>query len=624
MLETIRKHAGSWLVKALFGLLILSFAAWGIGDMLRPASLDRVAITVGNIEIETRVVRDELRLEMQRMQSIMQRPVDAGMAREFGLLERIVEQTVTRALIDSVARELGLAIGDDSLLAAIQADSNFAGIDNRFDPAIFRMSLQRAGYSEVGYLQALRNDKLRQQLLGAIDVGARAPRQVAAALHLHREQRRVAETLYLKNSTLPDPGTAPIEELRAYYNENQNRWLSSELRALTAILILPESLHAEIKISDEEIENEYQSRRAEFEEIEQRTLEQVLLADETAARKVEAAIKEGKSLEDAASANGTEVIALGVVLQTELPLELAGPVFAAAQGAVVGPIASPLGWHLMRASSVIPGRTKPLAEVRDSLRAEMMRREAADVVARMSNRLDDALAAGATLEDVAQKMDFKLLKIDAVSARGGDADGQRRTDLPAWPEFLETAFRQGVREEGQLMQARDGGAFVIRVDEAIPAAPRPFEKVQLDVARVLRGKKLSDAAAARGSQAMARILAGDELTAMATALGFERHKSKPILRRETDPASGATREIVPLLFESKVGDWVSSSVADGFVIARLTEIITVDPANSATAIDALADSLSAGYAGELFEQARGDFRTRFPVSISQRTIDSLL
>ncbi|WP_431269720.1 SurA N-terminal domain-containing protein [Dankookia sp. P2] len=35
MLTALRRLAGTWIAKALFVLLILSFAVWGIGDMAK-------------------------------------------------------------------------------------------------------------------------------------------------------------------------------------------------------------------------------------------------------------------------------------------------------------------------------------------------------------------------------------------------------------------------------------------------------------------------------------------------------------------------------------------------------------------------------------------------------------
>ena len=51
MLQAIRSKAGSFVVKGLFVLLILTFGVWGIGDIFRNRPTDTVIATVGDQNI---------------------------------------------------------------------------------------------------------------------------------------------------------------------------------------------------------------------------------------------------------------------------------------------------------------------------------------------------------------------------------------------------------------------------------------------------------------------------------------------------------------------------------------------------------------------------------------------
>ena len=50
MLNALRNSAGTWVVKVFLGLLVLSFAAWGIGDIFR-LQPDAAVVKVGDTEI---------------------------------------------------------------------------------------------------------------------------------------------------------------------------------------------------------------------------------------------------------------------------------------------------------------------------------------------------------------------------------------------------------------------------------------------------------------------------------------------------------------------------------------------------------------------------------------------
>ena len=57
MLEAIRKRAGSFVVKILFVILVLSFFVWGIADVFRPGSSAEWAAEVGDRKISTQALQ---------------------------------------------------------------------------------------------------------------------------------------------------------------------------------------------------------------------------------------------------------------------------------------------------------------------------------------------------------------------------------------------------------------------------------------------------------------------------------------------------------------------------------------------------------------------------------------
>ena len=70
MLNTMRKYAAGWVAQILLGLLVLSFAAWGIADVFTGAGNHSVA-RVGATDISSvnydRAYRRELQAMSQRV-----------------------------------------------------------------------------------------------------------------------------------------------------------------------------------------------------------------------------------------------------------------------------------------------------------------------------------------------------------------------------------------------------------------------------------------------------------------------------------------------------------------------------------------------------------------------------
>ena len=70
MLQALRSTVGSWVVKILFALLILSFAVWGIGDIFRGRT-DTTVAEVGDVKISTQELDNAFRQELNRLRQML-------------------------------------------------------------------------------------------------------------------------------------------------------------------------------------------------------------------------------------------------------------------------------------------------------------------------------------------------------------------------------------------------------------------------------------------------------------------------------------------------------------------------------------------------------------------------
>ncbi len=90
--------------------------------------------------------------------------------------------------------------------------------------------------------------------------------------------------------------------------------------------------------------------------------------------------------------------------------ELAEPIFALSANGISEPIKTSLGWHLMQVTKIIPADKPTLAEIKDDLLASMKRDQAIESITKSVNKLDDELAAGHALEDIAMSCACVLSK----------------------------------------------------------------------------------------------------------------------------------------------------------------------------------------------------------------------
>ncbi|MGH6830638.1 MAG: SurA N-terminal domain-containing protein, partial [Methylocella sp.] len=87
MLQSMRASAQGWIGRVvmaiLMGLIILSFAIWGIGDIFRGFGANNLA-QVGGVEIGADTYRNAYQTELQVLQRAERRNITNEEARQYG------------------------------------------------------------------------------------------------------------------------------------------------------------------------------------------------------------------------------------------------------------------------------------------------------------------------------------------------------------------------------------------------------------------------------------------------------------------------------------------------------------------------------------------------------------
>lgn len=621
MLQFIRTYAGSWVVKILFVLLIVSFAAWGIGDMIRTGGISSTVASVGKVEIDRAELDQEFRRQMERLRPMVGGNLTTEQARQFGLLDQSLSALVQRALYDQAARDAGISVGPDVVRQRIAEEPAFRNAQNQFDANQFRSVLRNNQLTEDGYVALLRRETARELVAGAVGAGVTPPKPLVQDLYRFRGERRVAEVVTLPNAAIGDVGVPDEAELTRYYEDHQVRFTAPEYRALSIAQLSADEIAKDIQIPDNELRAAYDERADELGTPERRTVEMVLADDEAKAKQIAEAAKT-KGLTAAAKDAGTDVITLDNVTRNELP-EIGDAAFALAQGAVSDAVRSGLGWHVLTVTAIQPGATKTFEEARDQLLAELRKEKAMDSLYSIANRVEDQLASGAPLEEVAQAQSLPIAKIAAVDSSGKAPDG--KDAAPGRPNFaamVQTAFQLASGATSNLTEAPNNVFYAVRVDGVTPAAPKPLAEVRDQAVAGWQDDKRATLAAEKAQDIAAKLKQGSEAAAqdVASQSGASFAMTTPFTR-DARSVEGLPGELVRKLFEVKPGETVTGATADSQVVARLKEIIPADPAASDATLATVESTVAQGLESDIMAQFGNALRNSYPVEVHRNRID---
>lgn len=624
MLNALRKAAGSWVAKILFVLLIISFAAWGIGDFLRP-SADEAVAEVGGSKISPEEYRSAFNRELDRLRQRFGPNLTQELAVQLGLADQVLSQLVEQHLHSLEAHDLGVRIGDDVVVQWIMSQEGFQDAAGRFDRDRFHEALAINGMTEEGFVALLRGDLLRRQVADAVTAGVAVPASLAEAIYLHRQELRTAEILFVPASAagpVPDPSEA---DLAAYYEGNKERYSAPEYRSVTAVLLRPEDVAAEIAVPDDRLREAYQNRLAEFQTPETRDVSQILFANEAKAKAAYEKLRAGETFDAvAAEAKDAQRTDIGPVKRGDLfPESVEAAAFALSAPGITEPVQSPLGWHILRVASITPASTKPFDAVRDQLRGELAHEEAGETLLELSNQLEDTLAGGATLDEAAQKLNLKLLKIPAMDRSGRDEAGLAIPDLPGGPTFLTAAFETYQGELSRLTETPDGGYFILRVDAVKPSQVRPLEAVRDRVLAEWRTEQARKLALAEAETIAERVRGGATLAAEAEAHDLQTQTTPPFTRQTNSPAERLPADLVAKLFAAAPGDVAVGQMPDGAIVARLAEIKPADPAADSEQIAALRSDLTQRMQSDFLAQYDAALQKKYGVTVNQTALQRM-
>ncbi|TAJ23927.1 MAG: hypothetical protein EPO67_24555, partial [Reyranella sp.] len=242
------KYARFIVLFVLFGMLIISFALWGVGDMLRMGGRSAEVAHVGGYRLPVYgwvggapVYATEVREQFNRQLEAIQRQTgqrpEPDQALRFGLHMRALEEVIQRAVLDYAIKEFGLTVSDEEVRAAIARNPAFQGTGGSFDPLLYRNRLQQARISEPQFVNDMRREIAASQLFGVVRADGLAPKSLRDDIFKMEGEKRAAETIYVPDAIVVDVPKPTPEQLNTYFEANKAKFQVPEFRAFSYVMM---------------------------------------------------------------------------------------------------------------------------------------------------------------------------------------------------------------------------------------------------------------------------------------------------------------------------------------------------------------------------------------------------
>jgi peptidyl-prolyl cis-trans isomerase D len=621
----MRKASSNWLGKtimaAVMGVLILSFAVWGIADIFRGFGQSTLA-KIGRTEISTEQFRQLYTEKLQQIGRQFGRPLTMDQARAFGLDRQVLQQVIAEAAFDDNARQLGLGQSDAQTMRMIYSDPNFKGVSGNFDPARFQATIRQVGYTEQRYIADQRRVSLRRQIANTITAGLEPPKTLIDALVRFQSEQRTIEYVKLDAAQAGTIDAPSPEALAAYFEDHKTQFRAPEYRKLSFVMITPEEIGKWATVSDEDARKIFEERRDKLSTPERRQVSQMVFPNVEEAQAARGRIALGLSFDDLAKERGLNPpdIDLGTIAKSAMiDPAIADAAFSLAPDEVSQPVPGRFGTALVKVGKIEPGVQPAYESAAPNLKREIAAERARAQVASLHDKMEDERGGGASVVEAAQKLGLTAVTIDAVDRSGRAPNGQPVSGIPQGLNVVTQAFSSDIGVDNDPIQF--GGGYVwFDVLGITPSRERTIDDVKDQVATRWRDDQISSRLRTKATEMVQKLNQGGKLADEAAGLGLKVDTAAGFRRDATVP--GLPTSVVESTFRTPKDVAAQAPGASGgdWVVFRVTDV-TVPPVDLASdEIKKLKETLLRGLSDEQVAEYVTKLESQIGTTINQSAL----
>ena len=526
MLRGMRQASANWLgrivMAVVLGMIAISFAIWGIGDIFRGFGRSTVA-KIGSTEITTEQFRQIYNDRIQQLGRELGRPISPDQARLLRLDQQLAGQLVAEAALDQRARQLRLNVSDAEVARQIMADPTFKAPNGQFDRARFEQIIRNAGFTEQRFTNEQKRLTMRREVADTVQAELTPPKAMADAQNRYDNEQRAIDYVVLDRAKAGDIPAPMPEQIAKYYDEHKSEFRTPEYRSVALLSVAAADLAKPGEVTDTDAKRFYDANPARFGTPERRQIEQISFPSADEAQAAAARLEKSElTFEALAKERGLsdKDIDLGLVTKTGIiDKAVAEAAFSLKEGEISQPVKGLFGTMLVHVVKIEPENIKPFDQVAAEIKQGLATDRARGEIASIHDKVEDERAAGSRLTEIAQKLNLKARTIDAIDRQGRDADGKPISDLPA-ANVISSVFGSDVGVENEPVQMTGGGYLWFEVLGVKPPRERTLDEVRAQVEERWRASQVAERLQAKAKELVDKVKGGTSLNDVASADGL--------------------------------------------------------------------------------------------------------
>ncbi|VAW56495.1 hypothetical protein MNBD_GAMMA07-2199 [hydrothermal vent metagenome] len=524
MLQSIHDKTKGILGIVIIGFLVIAFGLWGIGDHLNGAT-EKFAAKVDDVEISLSQFEQGLARQRQRMEQMFQGKVPEGLAFEQRMKHQVLEQLITRQVMQKMVIDEGYRVADVVLAERIKGMKAF-NQNGAFDKKSYQSAVASQGMTVREFESLFRNDLAVQQMQEAVTRSAFIGKAELNILNKLKEQTRDINYLQFEDSYFLPKISVTEDEIKAYFDANRSRYMHPEAITVSYVELIGQQLAKDVAVDEEAVRKLYDSYATNISLKEQRKAQHILLTvalDEDDATKKEKQekielllqrINKGESFEAIAKEFSQDTGSapkggdLGWVGKGMMLPEFDDALFKLQKDQVSKVVKSSFGYHIIRFTDV---RSEKVVSFEDK-KPELVKRYKEQLVENSFYEKSELMATLAyendqSLQEVADELGLEIKTSKSFTRQQGQG-------IAANNNVRIAAFKANVVSDNRnsdIIELEKNHVVVLRMESHTEAKPKSIDDVKQFIEVTLKGEKSKEKTMAAALEALAKLEGGTSI-----------------------------------------------------------------------------------------------------------------
>ena len=595
MLSTIREHADSWLIKAILWLIIFAFVgtifySWGMGGASNSgggviATVQGDKIFQGEYDRTFNNLVDFYRQQFKNQFS-------DEMIKKLDLKNQALEALIQKKLLLQEAEKQNLRVSDTELISHIQGLQVFQS-EKKFSEKSYRnyLQFQRVTPGQFEYNQ--RENLILTKLEKLFGTSSKVSQSEIQEAFRNEEEKSKLDYVRFNDDHFEADKVFSDQELNNFFQANKKQFEIPSQIQVEYVKIVPKIYLAEISPRDEDIEDYYKTKIADFRVKKMYQARHILSHVKSAEIEGDASTEEKqKQAEEKAKARATELLGkvkagadFGEVAKKhsddpgsgtqggslgEFPKGTMVSAFESALdklaiGGISEPVLTPFGYHIIKLESRTEERFKPLDEVREEVIQSLKKIKARQKVRRTAKHI---------YQDAENTVDLKLAaeknQVHTVISEFFSREDHNLPEIGNQPQFFNTAFSMGKNKVSQPIHTQEA-SFILKLAGNKEAYIPELKEVRKSVEEALIERVNEEKTLSKFKELEQKLAQEKDLEKIIKGLDLSVKHTPFFSMTDSIPGIGNIQEVKQKALAMKVGDTSSAKVRNRFYLFKRTE-----------------------------------------------------